>query len=196
MPDTRHSKPSPMLSPAPPRSSDSGTSRSAPARYGDGNQPTPPWPRADHQRLLVHVLQLPIEDLGFTPPWDVSVSGPDAAAAARHPLPARHEGHTAASAVEGAGRDPALQRGKRLRGHHRRLPAPVRQRRAHAAAPAGHRAHPHGRPAAQRDSRGQPHHPGHRPGRDTAPGRADRVLRPAPARRRRRQLRPRPASSR
>ena len=27
---------------------------------------TPPWPRADHQRLLVHVLQLPIEDLGFT----------------------------------------------------------------------------------------------------------------------------------
>ena len=50
----------------------------------------PPWPRADHQRLLVHVLQLPIEDLGFTPPWDVSVSGPDAAAAARHPAPARH----------------------------------------------------------------------------------------------------------
>src|SRR5262249_32876187 len=49
----------------------------------------PPWPRADHQRLLVHVLQLPVEDLGFTPPWDVSVSGPDAAAAARHPMPAR-----------------------------------------------------------------------------------------------------------
>ena len=57
---------------------------------------TPPWPRADHQRLLVHVLQLPVEDLGFTPPWDVSVAGPDAAAAARHPLPARHGGHTAA----------------------------------------------------------------------------------------------------
>lgn len=31
---------------------------------------TPPWPRADHQRLLVHVLQLPIEQLGFSPPWD------------------------------------------------------------------------------------------------------------------------------
>src|ERR1700761_4702170 len=51
---------------------------------------SPPWPRADHQRLLVHVLQLPIEDLGFTAPWEVSVAGPEAAAAARHPLPARH----------------------------------------------------------------------------------------------------------
>jgi hypothetical protein len=52
----------------------------------------PPWPRADHQRLLVQVLQLPIEDLGFTPPWEVSVAGPDAAAAARHPLPVRRDG--------------------------------------------------------------------------------------------------------
>ena len=50
----------------------------------------PPWPRADHQRLLVHVLQLPIEDLGFTPPWEVSVAGPEAAAAARHTQPPRH----------------------------------------------------------------------------------------------------------
>src|SRR5262245_50003717 len=33
---------------------------------------SPPWPRADHQRLLVHVLQLPIEQLGFTAPWDSS----------------------------------------------------------------------------------------------------------------------------
>ena len=55
----------------------------------------PPWPRADHQRLLVHVLQLPVEDLGFTAPWDVSVAGPDAAAAARHPQPARHGGQAA-----------------------------------------------------------------------------------------------------
>ncbi|MQY06480.1 tetratricopeptide repeat protein [Actinomadura macrotermitis] len=30
---------------------------------------SPPWPRADHQRLLTHVLQLPMEQLGFTPPW-------------------------------------------------------------------------------------------------------------------------------
>lgn len=30
----------------------------------------PPWPRAEHQRLLVHVLQLPVEQLGFTAPWD------------------------------------------------------------------------------------------------------------------------------
>ena len=49
----------------------------------------PPWPRADHQRLLVQVLQLPIEDLGFTPPWEVSVAGPEAAAAARRPQPPR-----------------------------------------------------------------------------------------------------------
>jgi hypothetical protein len=31
---------------------------------------SPPWPRADHQRVLVHVLQLPVDQLGFTPPWD------------------------------------------------------------------------------------------------------------------------------
>lgn len=31
---------------------------------------TPPWPRADHQRVLVQVLQLPVEQLGFTPPWE------------------------------------------------------------------------------------------------------------------------------
>src|ERR1700759_5114865 len=48
---------------------------------------SPPWPRADHQRLLVHVLQLPIEELGFTPPWEVSTGGPDAAAAAQHSKP-------------------------------------------------------------------------------------------------------------
>jgi hypothetical protein len=48
---------------------------------------SPPWPRADHQRLLVHVLQLPIEELGFTPPWDVSTAGPSAAAAAQAPMP-------------------------------------------------------------------------------------------------------------
>ena len=50
---------------------------------------SPPWPRADHQRLLVQVLQLPIEDLGFTPPWEVSAAGPEAAAAARRPQPPR-----------------------------------------------------------------------------------------------------------
>lgn len=30
---------------------------------------TPPWPQGDHQRLLVHVLRLPVERLGFTSPW-------------------------------------------------------------------------------------------------------------------------------
>jgi hypothetical protein len=49
--------------------------------------------RADHQRLLVHALQLPIGELGFTPPWDVSVAGPDAATAAPAPIP-RNIGRT------------------------------------------------------------------------------------------------------
>jgi len=31
--------------------------------------PTPPWPRSEHQRVLTHVLSLPIEELGFTAPW-------------------------------------------------------------------------------------------------------------------------------
>ncbi len=48
---------------------------------------SPPWPRADHQRLLVHVLHLPVEQLGFTPPWDVTSSGSAAAAAAAHEMP-------------------------------------------------------------------------------------------------------------
>ena len=85
----------------------------------------PPWPRADHQRLLVHVLQLPVEDLGFTPPWEVSVAGPEPAAAARRPLPARHSGQTALPLARDRGRHPAVHRGKRLRGHHSRLPAPL-----------------------------------------------------------------------
>jgi hypothetical protein len=54
---------------------------------------SPPWPRADHQRLLIHVLQLPIEELGFTPPWDVSPAGPGAAAAAQASIP-RNTGRT------------------------------------------------------------------------------------------------------
>jgi len=33
----------------------------------------PPWPRADHQRLLVQLLNLPIDQLGFTPPWAAGV---------------------------------------------------------------------------------------------------------------------------
>lgn len=51
---------------------------------------TPPWPRADYQKLLLHVLQLPMEDLGFTPPWQVPVTGPDAASAAAHQPAARY----------------------------------------------------------------------------------------------------------
>ncbi|GAA0477614.1 hypothetical protein Aca07nite_72060 [Actinoplanes capillaceus] len=55
----------------------------------------PPWPRAEHQRLLIHVLQLPVEQLGFTPPWEADhpsaapgVAGRQAGhAAAGPPLP-------------------------------------------------------------------------------------------------------------
>lgn len=44
---------------------------------------SPPWPRADHQRLLVHVLHLPIEQLGFTPPWNTAEAKPAAGASKR-----------------------------------------------------------------------------------------------------------------
>ncbi|GAA1218395.1 hypothetical protein GCM10009665_05370 [Kitasatospora nipponensis] len=37
---------------------------------------TPPWPQDDYQRLLVRVLHLPVEQLGFRAPWD---RGPAAA---------------------------------------------------------------------------------------------------------------------
>ncbi|MFG2821695.1 transcriptional regulator [Kitasatospora sp. NPDC048365] len=30
---------------------------------------TPGWPRSEYQKLLVHVLRLPVERLGFRPPW-------------------------------------------------------------------------------------------------------------------------------
>ncbi|MFF5108501.1 transcriptional regulator [Streptosporangium sp. NPDC000509] len=30
---------------------------------------TPPWPHAVHQRLLEHTLGMPVDQLGFTPPW-------------------------------------------------------------------------------------------------------------------------------
>ena len=32
----------------------------------------PPWPQADHQRLLVQVLKREIKDLGFVAPWETS----------------------------------------------------------------------------------------------------------------------------
>jgi hypothetical protein len=37
---------------------------------------SPPWPRTDHQRLLVSTLQLPIEQLGFNPPWNATETAP------------------------------------------------------------------------------------------------------------------------
>jgi hypothetical protein len=40
---------------------------------------TPPWPRAEHQRLLNHLLHLPVEQLGFTPPWETDDANPSGA---------------------------------------------------------------------------------------------------------------------
>src|SRR3954466_4649661 len=37
---------------------------------------TPPWPRAEHQRLIEHVLKQPVQDLGFTPAWEGSNTAP------------------------------------------------------------------------------------------------------------------------
>lgn len=53
---------------------------------------TPPWPQADHQRLLVHVLQLPMEDLGFSPPWDSSAKP---SVSGSRPMPGRARGGAA-----------------------------------------------------------------------------------------------------
>jgi len=51
---------------------------------------SPPWPRADHQRLLVQLLKMPIEQLGFTPPWQPSdaMHAPGAAGGPLTPGPA------------------------------------------------------------------------------------------------------------
>ncbi|GII76150.1 hypothetical protein Sru01_11320 [Sphaerisporangium rufum] len=54
----------------------------------------PPWPHADHQRLLTHVLQSPIDQLGFTPPWETAAATPT-----RGPHPSARAGnHNANSA--------------------------------------------------------------------------------------------------
>ncbi|GAB2846189.1 hypothetical protein GCM10022221_51850 [Actinocorallia aurea] len=50
---------------------------------------TPPWPRADHQRLLVHVLQRPVEDLGFTAPWSTEAAQPTSTRTTPHTAPAQ-----------------------------------------------------------------------------------------------------------
>jgi tetratricopeptide (TPR) repeat protein len=65
--------------------------------------PSPPWPRTDHQRLLVHVLQMPIEQLGFTPPWHSPNDAPTTGAASQHvsaPVPAGLPLPFAAAAVQ------------------------------------------------------------------------------------------------
>ena len=41
---------------------------------------SPPWPQPHHQRLLTHVLGLPMEALGFRPPWQQPSDGDPGAA--------------------------------------------------------------------------------------------------------------------
>jgi tetratricopeptide (TPR) repeat protein len=53
---------------------------------------TPGWPREDYQRLLTHVLKVPITELGFTPPWGQAADAnhtPMPAPAARRPAVGR-----------------------------------------------------------------------------------------------------------
>lgn len=53
---------------------------------------SPPWPQPHHQRLLSHVLGLPMESLGFSPPWQPSGANHGAStgdAPARRRQPAR-----------------------------------------------------------------------------------------------------------
>ena len=101
---------------------------------------SPPWPRADHQRLLVHVLQLPIEELGFTPPWDVSVAGPDAPPAAQAPMPRSTSRAPFALAKVRGVIQPSTVAGDyaAITVSYRRL---YPQRAAHPPAPPGDRAH-------------------------------------------------------
>ncbi|NUP24157.1 MAG: transcriptional regulator [Streptomyces sp.] len=50
---------------------------------------TPPWPQDDYQRLLIHVLHLPLDRLGFRAPWATDAprqAVPQELAAARPPV--------------------------------------------------------------------------------------------------------------
>jgi len=54
---------------------------------------SPPWPRHDHQRLLVRVLGLPIDQLGFTPPWESSdTPAPSRQSTLASPVPGQSAG--------------------------------------------------------------------------------------------------------
>lgn len=53
-------------------------------QIGRWESPSPPWPRDDYQRLLVHVLHRPIEDLGFRAPWNQGQSNARPAPVAAH----------------------------------------------------------------------------------------------------------------
>jgi hypothetical protein len=96
---------------------------------------TPPWPRADHQKLLVHVLHLPIEQLGFTPPWDVASSGSAAATAAAHDQPHSSPGSALPVLTPGGMMQPPTVASDFaiITAAHRRLYASVQPSHLHAA---------------------------------------------------------------
>lgn len=95
----------------------------------------PPWPRADHQKLLVHVLHLPIEQLGFTPPWDVPSSGSAAAVAAAHDQAASRPGPALPVLTSGGMIQPATVASDYaiITAAHRRLYASVQPSHLHTA---------------------------------------------------------------
>jgi len=95
----------------------------------------PPWPRADHQKLLVHVLHLPIDQLGFTPPWDVPSSGSAAAAAAAHDQAASRRGSAVPVLTSGGMIQPPTVASDYaiITAAHRRLYASVQPSHLHAA---------------------------------------------------------------
>jgi hypothetical protein len=137
---------------------------------------TPPWPRADHQKLLVHVLHLPIEQLGFTPPWEVASAGAGAAAAAAHHASPPHGSPMPLPIPIASGMiQPATVASDyaTITAAHRRLYVSVQPAHLHAAVVE------HTRMGAHLLTESQPPDSRGRPCRVTAAGRPRRVLRPS-----------------
>lgn len=68
---------------------------------------TPPWPQSDQQRAITQLLSMPLEQLGFTPPWD---SRPASGATRQHVTHAAVAAGSAAlplPTASAAGRQPA-----------------------------------------------------------------------------------------
>jgi tetratricopeptide (TPR) repeat protein len=80
------------------------------------------------------VLHLPIEQLGFTPPWEVASSGPDAAAAAAHQPSPKPGATLPVAGTTGMIQPPTVASDfAAITGAHRRLYASVQPAHLHAA---------------------------------------------------------------